>query len=209
MIICLVAGGMGDDIAASGTACAGSINYTFQQGVKNSTGREEVTMNNVTGSSPVSPQRIRESPLGFDLDDTQCRRLAEIVGLVAVEKGGVLLEEGHTDNVLYIVADGSLEVTKPTGGGDTVTLQVLHPGDMAGIMGFVDGIPHSAGIRALTQAELISLDRDQLRGLVDKDPELVFEVMRAVVRAAHRILGRMNTQYVEMSNYITKQHGRY
>lgn len=166
-------------------------------------------MHTAPESSLVSPQRIRESPLGFDLDDAQCSLLAGVVGLVALDKGGVLLEEGHSDNVLYIVAHGSLEVTKPTGGGDTVTLQVLHKGDMAGIMGFVDGIPHSAGIRALTQAELIALDRDELRRLVDKDPLLVFEVMRAVVRAAHRILGRMNVQYVEMSNYITHQHGRY
>ena len=35
------------------------------------------------------------------------------------------------------------------------------------------------------------------------------QVMRAIIRAAHRILGRMNAQFVEMSNYISKQHGRY
>jgi hypothetical protein len=44
---------------------------------------------------------------------------------------------------------------------------------------------------------------------VKSDPELAYQVMRAVVRAAHRILGRMNTQFVEMSNYISHQHGRY
>jgi CRP-like cAMP-binding protein len=100
-------------------------------------------------------------------------------------------------------------VVKPTGGGDTVTLQLLHPGDMAGILGFVDGVPHSAAIRALTKCELIAVDRKDLEMLIAKDPQLVYQVMRAVVRAAHRILGRMNAQFVEMSNYISKQHGRY
>jgi CRP/FNR family transcriptional regulator, cyclic AMP receptor protein len=33
--------------------------------------------------------------------------------------------------------------------------------------------------------------------------------MRAIVRTVHSILLRMNLQYVELTNYITKQHGRY
>jgi CRP-like cAMP-binding protein len=69
--------------------------------------------------------------------------------------------------------------------------------------------PHSAGIRALRRCELIVLDRKALEQLLKKDPEVVYQVMRSIVRAAHRILGRMNAQFVEMSNYISKQHGRY
>jgi len=38
---------------------------------------------------------------------------------------------------------------------------------------------------------------------------LVYEVMRNVVRKVHAILRRMNVQYVGMTNYMTKQHGRY
>ena len=33
--------------------------------------------------------------------------------------------------------------------------------------------------------------------------------MRVVARSAHRIVHRMNTEFVELSNYIFKQHGRY
>ena len=38
---------------------------------------------------------------------------------------------------------------------------------------------------------------------------LVYRVMRAIMREVHGILRRMNVQYVELTNYITKQHGRY
>jgi len=44
--------------------------------------------------------------------------------------------------------------------------------------------------------------------LADK-PEVVYGVMRGVVRTVHRILRDMNLQYVELNNYITKTHGRY
>jgi hypothetical protein len=33
--------------------------------------------------------------------------------------------------------------------------------------------------------------------------------MRAIAREVHEITKRMNMQYVEMSNYIHHQHGRY
>ncbi len=166
-------------------------------------------MNDKADTSLVSPDAIKDSPLGADLNKEQCKSLAEVVGSVCLKKGTVLLEEGHSDDTLYVVSSGSLEVFKPTGGGDSVTLQILHAGDMAGILGFVDGVPHSAGIRALRRCELIVLDRKTLEKQLKKDPGLVYQVMRSIVRAAHRILGKMNTQFVEMSNYISKQHGRY
>ncbi len=166
-------------------------------------------MNRQVEQQMVSTQAIRESPLGSDLNDEQCRALAQVASAIGLEANAMLLEEGHTDETLYVLTSGSLEVIKPSGGGETLTLQLLHSGDMAGILGFVDGIPHSAGIRALTRCELIVLDRKDLEQLITREPELVYQVMRAVVRTAHRILGRMNAQFVEMSNYISKQHGRY
>jgi CRP-like cAMP-binding protein len=38
---------------------------------------------------------------------------------------------------------------------------------------------------------------------------LVYKVMRAVTRSAHRIVHQMNHEFIELSNYIFKQHGRY
>lgn len=166
-------------------------------------------MNMQTDQSMVSARAIRESPLGLDLSDTQCRLLASVAGLVCLDAGNRLADAGHSDNTLYIVSDGSLEVTKTTGAGDHVILQTLHCGDMACIMGFIDGAAHSADICALTQCELITLERDDLVALLSRDPELVYLVMRAVVRAAHGIIGQMNNQFVEMNNHISHQHGLY
>ncbi len=157
----------------------------------------------------VSARQIRESPLGSNLSDTQCRSLAEVCTALGLEAGTMLLEEGHSDDTLYVVSNGSLEVVKTTNAGDNITLQLLHEGDVAGILGFVDGVPHSAAIRALNNCELIALHREEFKSLMRGDPELGFEVMRAVVRTAHRILAKMNSQFVEMSNYISHQHGRY
>lgn len=157
----------------------------------------------------VSAEIIKQSPLGAELDDEQCAQLSRVVSAVGLEQGNFLLEEGHKDDAIHVVTRGTLEVVKPTGGGDWISLQLLRPGDMAGELGFIDGIEHSAAIRAVTNTEVFSLSRQALEDLLESDPKLVYRVMRAVIRTVHAILRRMNLQYVEMSNYINKQHGRY
>jgi CRP/FNR family cyclic AMP-dependent transcriptional regulator len=44
---------------------------------------------------------------------------------------------------------------------------------------------------------------------VPEHPNMTYHVMRAIIRLVHSTLKRMNMQYIEMSNYITKTHGRY
>jgi CRP-like cAMP-binding protein len=157
----------------------------------------------------VSSRAIRESPLGLDLDDLQCEKLAGVTSLLGLDTGQTLLSEGACDDTLFVIVGGTLVVEKPVNGGDALLLDQLQSGDMAGIMGFVDGIKHSATIRAQTQCELIALTRPDLESLLKDDPEIVYQVMRAVIRSAHTILGHMNSQFVDMSNYINHQHGLY
>jgi CRP-like cAMP-binding protein len=157
----------------------------------------------------VSVKTIKQSPLGVELDQDQCERLSQVVSAVALKHGSFLLEEGHRDDAIHIVTSGTLEVVKQTGGGDWVTLQLLRPGDMAGALGFIDGVEHSAAIRTVTNTESFSLTREALEQLLKTDPKLVYRVMRAIIRSVHDILRRMNLQHVEMTNYINQQHGRY
>jgi CRP/FNR family cyclic AMP-dependent transcriptional regulator len=157
----------------------------------------------------VSPEAIKTSPLGLELSDAQCRRLARVVSASGLEQGELLFEEGHRDDALHVVTRGSFEVVKEAGGGDMVSLQVLHKGDMIGQMGFIDGVEHSAGVRALNNSEVFTLSRQDMEELLPEDPDLVYKVMRAIIRTIHTILRRMNIQYVELTNYIAKDHGRY
>lgn len=157
----------------------------------------------------VSAATIKNSPLGTELSDEQAAKLADVVSAEGLERGMFLIEEGQADDQIYVVTTGSLEVVKPTAGGDWITLQVLHEGDMIGELGFIDGVEHAAGVRSLGNTEVFSLSRTELENFLKSDPELVYRVMRSIMRTVHKILRRMNQQYVELNNYISKTHGRY
>ena len=165
--------------------------------------------NTIEYATKVAFQLIRNSPLGEELSTNQSTLLASVIKVGNLRLGEFLLEEGQVDNSLHILISGKLDVVRNDQGGEYVTLHVLQPGDMAGELGFIDGTPHSAGIRALGNCEVFSIHRADLEALMERDPDLVYKVMRAIVRAAHRIQRRMNFQYIQLTDYISHQHGRF
>jgi len=44
---------------------------------------------------------------------------------------------------------------------------------------------------------------------MDEHPQNVHKVTRVVARSAHWIMRRMNTEFIELSNYLINRHGRY
>lgn len=152
---------------------------------------------------------ITTSSLGVDLSDSEAEILAALMVERQLEDGQFLFEDGTNDDSLHVILLGKLEVVKRTGGDDYSSLAVLREGELAGELSFIDGAVHTVGLRALCETHVLSLSREAFEGIVDSNPQLVYKVMRAVARSAHRIVHRMNTEFVELSNYIFKQHGRY
>jgi CRP/FNR family cyclic AMP-dependent transcriptional regulator len=153
--------------------------------------------------------KVRNSPLAAELSDEQCAVLAGLVTNRGLQDAEILIKEGDVSNELFVIVSGSLAATRDAGNGDWVVLHVLRPHDLAGELGFLDSLEHSATLRAIGSTEVFSLKRDRLEELLNGQPRIVYFVMRAIVREIHGILRRMNIQHVELTNYISKQHGRY
>ena len=152
---------------------------------------------------------ILGSVLGKDLTGDECAMFKDLGEIRDLKDGEVLIEEGKVDNRLHLVIDGNVAVTRKTTGEDGVVLHILRKGELAGELGFIDGQEHSATLRAIGPARVFSLERNRFESLLESNPLLVYRVMRAIIRGVHNTLRRMNVQQMEMTNYITRQHGRY
>lgn len=152
---------------------------------------------------------IANSSLGKELSDGEVEVLGGLMQERTLADGEFLFEDGMSDDSLHVILTGKVEVVKRTGDDNYASLAVLREGELAGELSFIDGATHTVGLRALCETKVLSLAREDFEGIVDSNPQLVYKVMRAVARSAHRIVHRMNTEFVELSNYIFKQHGRY
>jgi CRP-like cAMP-binding protein len=152
---------------------------------------------------------LRGTRLAAELTDRQAATLADVLTLRDLKPGDVLVQEGTADSHLYVIVKGVLGVVKNAGTPDAVTLHTLSHGDFVDELGFLDGTPYFASKVAMSELTVLGLARERLEGLLREHPEVVYRVMRAIVRVAHQIQRRLAMQQAELSNYIYKQHGRY
>jgi CRP/FNR family transcriptional regulator/CRP/FNR family cyclic AMP-dependent transcriptional regulator len=105
---------------------------------------------------------LHEADLAVVLQYTQAR-------LYAPGEYAVLL--GDMDRSFFIIARGSFEVLVPTDEGPQ-RVRVLEPGDLFGEVGFFDGLPRSADVVALEEAEALVLTQAAFQRLRLTHPRL-------------------------------------
>ena len=152
---------------------------------------------------------VRQSKLASELTGEECGVLSILVTLREFTDGAVLVTEGESDSQLYAIVDGLLCVVKNAGSVDEVTLFSIGAGDFADELSFMDDTLHYASLVARGATCVVGLEREKLESLLTSHPIVVYKVMRAIVKAVHQIQAQLSMQSVELTNYISKLHGRY
>ena len=150
---------------------------------------------------------LRSSPLGAELTPSESGVLAELVRVKTLADGEVLLPEGARDALLHVVVRGRIHVVKDSAHGHTL-LHTLEPGDLVGELSFMDDVPRYAALVASGATEVLSLERADLETLIEREPRVVYKVMRAIMRVAHRVQRRLSLQMRDLENYLYLTGGK-
>jgi CRP-like cAMP-binding protein len=154
-------------------------------------------------------EALRATSIARELDAVQAETLARLLDLRSWQRGDVIAQEGSVDDRMLVIVDGSVAVVRHRGTVDESLLVTLRAGDLAHELGFLDGTPRNASLVAAEPTRVLVLTRRSLESLIDSEPRILYAVMCAIVRAAHRVQARLSVQAIELMNYVVKQHGRY
>jgi thioredoxin reductase (NADPH) len=126
-----------------------------------------------------------------ELTSAQIARLEKHGKRVRTQKGEVLVEPGGRYRCLMVVLSGSIEIVRPGLSGEE--LVVVHTANhFAGEMSTLRGAASVIRARVREAGEIIAVDEEQLRGIVQTDAELSELFMRAFIL---RRVGLMTVQY--------------
>ena len=150
----------------------------------------------------VDPKTLRDMTFFGDLTEDELKALSPIVGKKNFKVGDVIFRENEEGPFLYVIKKGEVKVCKTTPEGESLTLTLMKDGDIFGEMSFLDGRPRSATIVAISDLEIFVMERKDFEGLVDKEPWVVYKLMRNIVYTIHAIVRGMNTRYMDMLNYM-------
>ena len=117
--------------------------------------------------------RLARVPLFSDCSRRDLQTVARVVRSIPHRKGTVIAREGDPGVGLFIIMDGTAEVT--IGGKKRAT---LGPGDFFGEIALLDGGPRTATVTATSDVQLLGLTEWVFRGLMVEHPAIALKTLQ-------------------------------
>lgn len=86
--------------------------------------------------------------------------------------GELLLKAGESDDALYIMVSGEVEVVSTNSFGFVKRIACISEGSVFGELAFFDGQPRSASIRAISNGQVLRLSRHGFDQIAAWNPKL-------------------------------------
>lgn len=103
--------------------------------------------------------------------------------VVRAAAGHTLIEQGDPADAFYIIVRGQVEVTRSRPPAtEPVVVSTLGPGEFFGETGLLTSAPRSATVRALTDVELLRLDRETFRRITSQSQATADDLARVMAK---------------------------
>jgi len=138
---------------------------------------------------------IAAAPVFDGLEREQLKLIAGCGRNEHVEEGALLLREGEPANRYFLIRRGSVAVEVHMPGRGPRTIETLHPGDAVGLSWLFEPYRWQLDARALEPCDLIGFDAICLRGKLEADHELGYQLMR---RFASNLVDRLQATRLQL-----------
>jgi uncharacterized membrane protein len=154
------------------------------------------------------PNLLTEIKMFASLDEDDRQALAEVVDKLKLDAGHTLFQAGDPGESLYVVESGEIELFIRDNAGQKIVLTVAESGDTFGELAMLDSGPRTATAAALSDSELIALDRHDLILLFQRRPEAALHMLAAMggmTRKADELLRTRVSRNVneEIAEHVT------
>jgi signal transduction histidine kinase len=113
------------------------------------------------------------------LEDQELQEIAELTELRTYPPGYILCHEGAYEYVLFIIAEGKVEITKKMiEGEDERLLRLGGRGDMVGEMALIQNAPRAATVRTTTECTVLEMEKDDFETILSRSPRMAIDIIR-------------------------------
>ncbi len=113
------------------------------------------------------------------LKENELQDIAELTQLCSYPPDHVLCHEGAYEDVLYIVADGSVVISKKMldEPGERI-LRVGGRGDLVGEMALIQNAARAATVKTLTQCTMLEMKKKDFETILSQSPRMAIDIIR-------------------------------
>jgi CRP/FNR family cyclic AMP-dependent transcriptional regulator len=151
-------------------------------------------------------ERIAEKSPVFRALDTKAR--AELLSLgrpKSFASGTLLMQEGSAGTSLMIIVRGTVRVSLLTAGGKRFVIDDLSRGEVLGEMAMFDGGTRSADVKAVTNCDVLSLERRDVIPFLEGHPQACLKMVEILSRRLRRANEHMtDIAFVDLPTRLAK-----
>lgn len=139
------------------------------------------------GGAPVDKRAVfGRHPLFGDLPPSDIEKLAAYARVDRFRKGASIFRKGDASSGLMAVLEGQVKISVPSVDGKEAVLNVIHAGQVFGEIALLDGRPRTADATAMTDCDLLVLDRREFVPLLRANPDLALRLMELLCARLRR-----------------------
>ena len=141
-------------------------------------------------SSPTRKEKralLARAPLFAGLSETEIDELSEAARPRSLEPREELFHKNDEGTQVYLVTRGSLKALTTSDDGDDVVFAIMGIGELIGEIAFLGSGRRSATVSAVTQSELLSIDRRDFLAFLTAHPEASMKLMAVLAQRIERI----------------------
>jgi CRP/FNR family transcriptional regulator, cyclic AMP receptor protein len=120
---------------------------------------------------------LREVPLFSEMDEQEVSGIREIMEEMKFKAGQVIIREGETGDLFYVITEGRVEVIIRDASGSDVVLHEAGPGDFFGELSMLTNEPRSARIHAVEDVTTLALERDEFFAFLRRHTHAAIDVL--------------------------------
>ena len=128
----------------------------------------------------IDVERLRRLPLFGELDHHDLATIAHHVGEIEAPEGHVLFEQGSIPYEMFVVEEGTAEVTK-----DGETVGRIGPGDVVGEIALLRLQRRMGTVRVTSPFRAVTVSADDLQVIEEEMPEIAGH-LRSIMAARER-----------------------
>lgn len=148
-----------------------------------------------TGLVNKKLQTLGKIPLFSEFNFNQLSKILEILEVKIYPVGMVLITEDTVGDSMFIILQGSANVTK-----NGHRLNTLRPGHYFGEMALIDDAPRSATVTSLESVKCLTLERTKLFNLLKKDMDVANKIYWFFLNTLNKRLRLIEQELVKLKS---------
>ena len=155
---------------------------------------------------PCEATMLADVELFEHLNDDDRASLAEAIDVRELAAGDTLFKAGEPGEALYVVRSGEIELFIKDTAGQRIALALVGAGEMFGELALLDRGPRTATAIAMSDTELLELDRDDLLLLFQRSPAAALRLLAAMGRMTRKADELLKTRVSRNANEEVEEH---